>query len=199
MSAPPLPAIAGLRYGPRHTIAEFRLPVGRELPAVVRRMTVPEFCIALELVATTMNTLKGNIVQCDTSIQPANEVADLRKELDAAIQQKHELYSIFTIEKADIVHRYEALIKTFERALVEVKTSIAPAAVPSLTPHAVEPVDAMVETLKGFLEEHEKKMALAKQEQEQKSCTTSKEVLEVLEKISEQYCILEAALESITN
>ncbi len=164
---------------------------------MVRRMTVPEFCIALELVATTMSTLKGNVVHYDTSLQAVNEAEDVRKELDAAIQHKHELYTIFTIEKAEIVHRYEALIKTFERALVEVKTSVAPAAIPALTPHAVAPVDTMVETLKDFLEKHEKKLAEA-QRQQQEPCSTSKEVLEVLEKISEQYCILEAALESIS-
>ena len=190
MSAPPLPAFVGVRHGPRNTIAEFRLPVGRELPAVIRRMTIPEFCIALELVATTMHSLRGNI-QNHVS-DPSSELEVARKELEMAIQQKHELYSMFSIEKAEIVQRYEKLIKSFERALVEVKASITPCAIPHLTPNAAEPADTMVESLKNFLVEYE-----AKKEKGQ-PCSTSKEVLDVLEKISEQYCMLEAALETIT-
>ena len=152
----------GIRHAPRYNVVEFRWPLGREIPQSIRRMNVQEFCVALELVSNTMDHLKDSILHHDTT-----------EELEKVIQEKEDLHTVFKNEKADIVQRYEKLLNTYQRSLVEVKTA---------------PQEALQSVITQLKELQKKKS---------EPCGLTTEVSELLEKISEQYCMLEAAIASI--
>jgi len=109
-----------------------------------------------------MDHLKDSILHHDTT-----------QELEKVIQEKEELYTVFKNEKAEIVQRYEKLLNTYQRSLVEVKTA------------PQEALQSVIAQLKAL------------QTKKPEPCGLTTEVSELLEKISEQYCMLEAAIASI--
>jgi hypothetical protein len=58
----------GFRNSVSHRVAEFRWPMGRELSSSVRRMTMSEFCIALELAADLVDSMRGQLRGDDSSV-----------------------------------------------------------------------------------------------------------------------------------
>jgi hypothetical protein len=160
MSTNSLTAFTGTRLGSKHTILEFKWPLGREIPGAVRRLSVQDFCVALELVVNTMDTLKHSVVHNDVDMKGMEQLLTLYENLQKERDAMKELYDS---EKASIVSRYESLINSFQRSIVEIKTSSKP------------------------LDQLRKELVLPIQEN-----------IKLLEKISEQYCMLESAINAIT-
>jgi len=160
MSTNSVTAFNGTRLGPKHTILEFKWPLGREIPGAVRRLSVQDFSVALELVVNTMDTLKHSVVHNDVDMKGMEELLTLYENLQKERDSMKELYDS---EKASIVSRYESLLTSFQRSIVEIKTSS-------------KPLDELRKELIAPIQEN----------------------IKLLEKISEQYCMLESAIISIT-
>ena len=161
MSTNSVTAFNGTRLGPKHTMLEFKWPLGREIPGAVRRLSVQDFCVALELVVNTMDTLKNSVIHNDVDMKGMEQLLTLYENLQ---KERDSMKDLYDSEKASIVSRYESLLTSFQRSIVEIKTSSKP------------------------LDELRKELVVPIQEN-----------IKLLEKISEQYCMLESAITCITD
>ena len=80
MNVQPL-SFRGMRMGHPHPILEFQWPIGKEVPLDVRRLTVSEFYLAVQLAAKCVRTAKGE--------EPAVQVnPQLYAELKAEVEEQ---------------------------------------------------------------------------------------------------------------
>ena len=81
----------GLRMAQPHYVAEFNWPVGKEIPLDVRRLTVNEFYLAIQLAARSVREMKEP--------QP---VADYRERYEQLIEQLNN----FVLKKESTIREY---------------------------------------------------------------------------------------------
>lgn len=82
---PPLLGYIGSRNSNMHRIVEFRWPIGRELPSTIRKLSMNEFCSALELAANIVDSMKDDMNPI--SIKTNNVDTDVRSEYIDAINK----------------------------------------------------------------------------------------------------------------
>jgi len=79
----------GFRNSLTHRVAEFRWPMGRELSSSVRRMTMSEFCIAIELAADLVDSMRGQL-RGDDSVMYMRELEAQREQYESKLRKVNE-------------------------------------------------------------------------------------------------------------
>jgi hypothetical protein len=129
----------GLRMGQPNYIAEFNWPVGKEIPSDLRRLTVNEFYLAIQLAARSVREMKEPF--------PAEGVPDYRERYDQLI---HHLNS-FLVKNDNSLREYidkqidEVTAEIFairgvlEEELQPATRVVAPLVLPQVEPQVESP------------------------------------------------------------
>jgi hypothetical protein len=132
----------GLRMGQPNHIVEFNWPVGKEIPSDLRRLTVNEFYLAVQLAARSVREMK----ECQSQPQPHTDYRErydkLLEKLNSFLQKNDSSLKDYIDMQIDEV---TAEIANIQRLLVN-ELQPAPLVLPQV--EAVEPVEAEVEPVK---------------------------------------------------
>lgn len=105
---PPLGFI-NLKAGVGHKIAEFRWPIGREMPSTVRRLTMPEFVAALELAATLVEP-RGSELCMEENARMSKYIADIDSKRESKLETQMN-------EQSELLLSQYFLLKKLETSL----------------------------------------------------------------------------------
>jgi len=106
---PPLGFI-NLKAGVGHKIAEFRWPVGREMPSIIRRLTMPEFVAALELAATLVEP-RGSELCMEENARMSKYIADIDSKRESKLETQMN-------EQSELLLSHHFLLKKLEASLL---------------------------------------------------------------------------------
>jgi len=106
---PPLGFI-NLKAGVGHKIAEFRWPVGREMPSTIRRLTMPEFVAALELAATLVEP-RGSELCMQENARMSKYIADIDSKRESKLETQMN-------EQSELLLSHHFLLKKLESSLL---------------------------------------------------------------------------------
>ena len=110
-------AFQSVRSSHPNPIVEFRWPVGKEVPSDIRRLTVPEFHLAVQLAAKCVRDARGTLRQSEESLDYSRMQLLEAKEEDFVYKEKYEnlLYQFqsYLIEsrEADPSQKYIAAVR----------------------------------------------------------------------------------------
>ena len=110
-------AFQSVRSSHPNPIVEFRWPVGKEVPSDIRRLTVPEFHLAVQLAAKCVRDARGTLRQSEESLDYSRMQLLEAKEEDFVYKEKYEnlLYQFqsYLIEtrQADPSQKYIAAVR----------------------------------------------------------------------------------------
>ena len=110
-------AFQSIRSSHPNPIVEFRWPVGKEVPSDIRRLTVPEFHLAVQLAAKCVRDARGTLRHSEESLDYSRMQLLEAKEEDFVYKEKYEnlLYQFqsYLIEtrQADPSQKYIAAVR----------------------------------------------------------------------------------------
>lgn len=107
---PPLGFI-NLKAGVGHKIAEFRWPVGREMPSAIRRLTMSEFVAALELAATLVEP-RGSELCMEENARMSKYIAEIDSKRESKLETQMD-------EQSELLLSHYFLLKKLETSLSE--------------------------------------------------------------------------------
>lgn len=107
---PPLGFI-NLKAGVGHKIAEFRWPVGREMPSAIRRLTMSEFVAALELAATLVEP-RGSELCMEENARMSKYIAEIDSKRESKLETQMD-------EQSELLLSHYFLLKKLETSVSE--------------------------------------------------------------------------------
>jgi hypothetical protein len=135
---PPLGFI-NLKAGVGHKIAEFRWPIGREMPSTVRRLTMPEFVAALELAATLVEP-RGSELCMEENARMSKYIADIDSKRESKLETQMNEHSELLLSHHFLLKKLEAsLLAAFHESRTLLPQPPEPPQIPGPPTHPAPP------------------------------------------------------------
>jgi hypothetical protein len=123
---PPL-AYIGLKNGIGNKVIEFRWPLGKEVPASIRKLTLPEFTSALELASITLETMKSSEVPStlqklvDENVRLSNYIHNLESKIETNLETQMNEHTELLLSNHLLLKQLIESLKKDDKVVAEVK------------------------------------------------------------------------------